>query len=148
MFNTDFNNGHGMQYFLNGQVSRDMEWSNMNLRTLCPPGSGGWRARHDRSEPGLGLRRKKQEKVLLDGTTGSFDYKQIGAYNGGSSLAIYGDLEAGKKQTVNLYKTDLQVLEGSKLSLTYNKISDNDLSDLALVLRFKDDPRPWWCSCF
>ena len=72
-----------------------------------------------------------------DGTTGSFDYKQIGAYNGGSSLAIYGDLEAGKKQTVNLYKTDLQVLEGSKLSLTYNKISDNDLSDLALVLRFK-----------
>ena len=140
VFNTDFNNGHGMQYFLNGQVSRDMEWSNMNLQDFMP--TWQWWVESE-GTTALNLDwdyGEKQEKVLLDGTTGSFDYKQIGAYNGGSSLAIYGDLEAGKKQTVNLYKTDLQVLEGSKLSLTYNKISDNDLSDLALVLRFKDDP--------
>ena len=118
VFNTDFNNGHGMQYFLNGQVSRDMEWSNMNLQDFMP--TWQWWVESE-GTTALNLDwdyGEKQEKVLLDGTTGSFDYKQIGAYNGGSSLAIYGDLEAGKKQTVNLYKTDLQVLEGSKLSLT------------------------------
>ncbi len=140
VFNTDFNNGHGMQYFLGGQVSRDMEWSNMNLQDFMP--TWQWWVESE-GTTALNLDwdyGPRQEKVLLDGTIGSFDYKQIGAYNGGSSLAIYGDLEAGKKQNINLYKTDLQVLDGSKLSLTYNKTSASDLSDLRLALRFKDDP--------
>lgn len=86
VFNTDFNNGHGMQYFLNGQVSRDMEWSNMNLQDFMP--TWQWWVESE-GTTALNLDwdyGEKQEKVLLDGTTGSFDYKQIGAYNGGSSL--------------------------------------------------------------
>lgn len=62
VFNTDFNNGHGQQYFLNGQVSRDMEWSNMNLQDFMP--TWQWWVESegtDRSEPGLGLRRKAGE---------------------------------------------------------------------------------------
>ena len=139
-FASDFNNGHGMQYFVNGQVSRDMEWTNLNLQDILPTWQW-WITSTDDNRLELDWDYgSKFYRYDSNGETYAFPYTQIGAYNGGSSLAIYGDLEAGKKQTVNLYKTDLQVLEGSKLSLTYNKISDNDLSDLALVLRFKDDP--------
>lgn len=35
-FASDFNNGHGMQYYRNGRVSRDMEWTNLNLQDILP----------------------------------------------------------------------------------------------------------------
>lgn len=139
VFITNFNNGHGMQYFLDGEVSRDMGWSNMNLQDFMPT----WQWWVESEGTALNLDwdyGPEQEKVLLDGTTGSFDYEQIGAYNGGSSLAIYGDLEAGKAQKINLYKTDLEVTADSTLSLVYNKPSADDGSTLALALIFQDAP--------
>ena len=35
-FYTNFNTGHGMQYFLNGAVSNDNEWSNINIQDILP----------------------------------------------------------------------------------------------------------------
>ncbi|MDE7262872.1 MAG: hypothetical protein K2N78_12555 [Oscillospiraceae bacterium] len=139
VFTTNFNTGHGLQYWLNGKVSRGLEWSNMNLQDYMPT----WQWWVDTKGTALNLDwdyGSKQEKLLADGTMGEFGYEQIGAYNGGSSLAIYGDLEAGNAQYINLYKTDLNVTANSKLSLTYAKPSADDGSQLALGVIFKDAP--------
>ena len=137
VFTTNFNTGHGMQYWLNGEVSRGLEWSNMNLQDYMPT----WQWWVDAEGAALNLDwdyGPEQEKLLTDGTMGKFDYEQVGAYNGGSSLAAYGDLEAGKAQYINLYKTDLDVTSASKLSLTYTAVSGE--AQLSLGVIFKDAP--------
>ncbi len=35
-FYTSFNTGHGMQYFVDGKVSNDNEWSNINVQDILP----------------------------------------------------------------------------------------------------------------
>ena len=35
-FTSTFNTGHGMQYYKDGQVSRDEEWSNINIQDILP----------------------------------------------------------------------------------------------------------------
>ncbi len=65
-----------------------------------------------------------------------FPYKQIGAYNGGSSLAVYGSLTGS--QIVNLYKTDLRITSSSSISLTYNKPSATDSSQMYIVLALQN----------
>lgn len=137
VFTTNFNTGHGFQYWLDGQVSRGLEWSNMNLQDYMPT----WQWWVESEGKALHLDwdyGSSQKKLLTDGSMGAFDYEQIGAYNGGSSLAVYGGLEAGKAQYVNLYKTDLDVTADSKLSLTYAAV--NGGAKLSLGVVFKDAP--------
>ncbi|MFR8332779.1 MAG: hypothetical protein ACLU9S_10845 [Oscillospiraceae bacterium] len=74
----------------------------------------------------------------MNGEEDHFNYTQIGAYNGGSSLAMHGAL-AGS-QTVNLYKTKLDVTADSSISLTYNKPSADDTSKAQIALIFEEDP--------
>ncbi len=139
VFATNFNTGHGMQYWLDGKVSRGLEWSNMNLQDFMP--TWQWWVETDGAALTLDWDYgPEQEKLLTDGSMGEFDYEQIGAYNGGSSLVAYGDLEAGKAQYINLYKTSLDVTGSSKLSLTYAKTSADDASQLSLGVIFKDAP--------
>lgn len=137
-FNTDFNNGHGMQYFENGEVSRDMEWTNINLQDILPT----WQWWVETTDDNL-LNMDwdygpKQEKMMSDGSMSTFDFEQVGAYNGGSSLAVYGAVQGS--QFVNLYKTDLDVTADSSISFTYNKPSADDSSAMQLGLIFKDRP--------
>ncbi len=133
-FSSDFNNGHGMQYFQNGEVSRNMEWTNLNLQDILPTwqwwieGDGGLNLDWDY---GSTYERIVQGKVL------PFEYQQIGAYNGGSSLVAYGNLEGSS--FINLYKTDLDIQADSSISLTYNKPS-SDESEIRLGMIFKDAP--------
>lgn len=137
VFATNFNTGHGFAYWLDGKVSRDLEWSNMNLQDYMPT----WQWWVDAEGTALNLDwdyGPSQKKLLTNGKLGEFDYQQTGAYNGGSSLAAYGALEAGKAQYINLYKTDLDVTKGSKLSLTYAPVSGE--AQLALGVVFKDAP--------
>lgn len=137
-FVSDFNNGHGMQYFINGKVSRDMEWTNLNLQDILP--TWQWWV-ESKDENRLELDWDYGSKFYRNNAQGekyAFPYEQIGAYNGGSSLVIYGSLQ--KDQLVNLYKTDLNVTDSSKLSLTYNKPSSDDSSTMEAVLVFKDNP--------
>ena len=74
----------------------------------------------------------------VNGEEDHFNYTQIGAYNGGSSLVMHGTL-AGS-QTVNLYKTKLDVTADSSISLTYNKPSADDTSKAQIALIFEEDP--------
>ena len=138
-FTTNFNNGHGMQYFTNGEVSRNVEWTNMNIQDILPTWQWWIQGEH-KDQLDMDWDYGSNYKRIL--ATGSdevpFDYQQIGAYNGGSSLVVYGGLEGDN--FVNLYKTDLEIKADSKISLTYYKPSADDSSSMRLGLVFKNAP--------
>ncbi len=130
-FVTNFNTGHGMDYYINGEISSKSEWSNINLQDILP--TWQWWVE------------SKGNKLQVDFDYGDtvekgdkFTYQQIGGYNGGSSLVMNGKLDADN--FIRLYKTDLEVKETTKASITYNKVSKTDDSKLQLGLIFEDSP--------
>ena len=136
-FYTNFNTGKGMQYFSNGEVSRDEEWSNINIQDVMP--SWQWWMESDGTKLGVDFDYGvKEERADINSQAMDMPYTQVGAYNGGSSLVVYGDLDA--ENFLRLYKTDLQVKEGSKLSITYNKVSETDSSTMEIGVIFKNEP--------
>lgn len=143
-FVTNFNTGHGLEYKIDGSVSNDNEWSNMNIQDILP--TWQWWVESGNSDKKLsvdfdyGEKYKKnynngQENVL--GNEGKFDFDLVGAYNGGSSLVVYGDINS--ENILHLYKTDLDVNSNSKLSVTYNKTSNDDVK-MQLAVIFEDAP--------
>ncbi|GGG16225.1 endo-beta-N-acetylglucosaminidase [Paenibacillus aceti] len=136
MFMTTFNTGHGLEYRMNGKSVNDEEWSNINLQSILPT----WKWWMDTS--GTKLQAiydygSKEKKYSVDGKPMVIPYQQIDPYEGGSSLAIYGRLDADNE--MHLYKTDIAVKEETSLSLTYNVPNDN-LAPLSIGLIFKDSP--------
>ncbi|OZB92117.1 hypothetical protein [Paenibacillus sp. XY044] len=128
-FHTNFNTGHGMQYFVDGKVSNDHEWANINNQDILPT----WQWRIDTEGTRLNVDYDYGKKY----SAGS-NYTQVGGYNGGSSLAFFGDLDAAN--FVQLYKTKLDIKNTSMLSITYNKPSATDASSVKAGLIFEDDP--------
>ncbi|MFM9281441.1 endo-beta-N-acetylglucosaminidase [Paenibacillus jiagnxiensis] len=130
-FFTSFNTGHGLDYVKNGVVSSDQEWSNINIQDIPVT----WQWWIDTTG----------ERLNVDFDYGPqyekgprYDYKSIGAYNGGSSLVVNGKLDA--ENLLRLFKTDLTINEHSKATLTYNKPAPSDSSSLSLGLIFADAP--------
>ena len=137
VFYTNFNTGHGMQYFDNGAVSHDDQWANINIQDVLP----SWQWWVDTEGTKLGVDfdyGPKEIRFSKEGTQIEVPYTQIGAYKGGSSLAVYGDLDA--ENFLHLYKTDLSVNQNSKVSITYNKTSADDASKMEIGVIFKNDP--------
>jgi endo-beta-N-acetylglucosaminidase D len=130
-FVTNFNTGHGMEYYQNGKVVNDQQWSNINLQDILPT----WQWWIDTTST-------NKLKVDFDYgqkyNTQAYDYTKVGAFNGGSSLVVSGKLDADN--FLHLYKTNLDVAANSKLSFTYNKPSETDDSEVKLGLIFKDEP--------
>lgn len=127
-FYTSFNTGHGMQYFVDGKVSNNSEWSNINVQDILPT----WQWWIDtESESRLGLDFDYGEKY-----NAGYDYTQVGGYEGSSSLVIFGDVDT--KSDIRLYKTELAVHDTTQLNLTYNKPSRTDDSAFSLVLYLAD----------
>lgn len=136
-FYTNFNTGHGMQYFVDGAVSQDDEWAHIGIQDLLPT----WQWWIDTEGTKLGVDFDYGEKYVRasrSGTDLGTPYTKVGGYNGGSSLVVYGDIDA--ENFLRLYKTDLQVNENSKFSITYNKTSATDSSDMAIGVIFKNAP--------
>ncbi len=134
-FYTNFNTGRGMQYFVDGAVSRDEEWSNINIQDILP--SWQWWMDTDGTRLSVDFDYgTKDERADVNSQPLDMPYTQVGAYDGGSSLVVYGDIDA--KNTLHLYKTDLQVKEDSSLSITYNKVSESDSSVMEIGLIFKN----------
>ena len=136
-FYTNFNTGHGMQYFVDGAVSKDEEWTNINIQEQMPTWQWWFESTdatklHADFDYGSKLVNK-----TVTGAVREMEYTQIGAYNGGSSLAVYGKLSG--TDTMHLYKTDLSVSETSTASLTFKKVSADD-AVMKLGLIFKDAP--------
>lgn len=129
-FFTNFNTGHGMEYYIDGKVSNKNQWSNINDQDILPTWQW-WTETKSGEKSTLNLDFDYGAKY-----SAAFDNAQLGAYNGGSSLAIFGDVTEETK--IHLYKTELEVLSSSKFELTYNKPSKTDKSELSLVLYLKD----------
>ncbi len=135
-FYTNFNTGHGMQYFVDGEVSKDEEWTNINIQELLPT----WQWWFDSTDETKLHADFDYGSALVNKTvTGAdkvMEYTQTGAWNGGSSLAVYGELSG--TDTMHLFKTDLAVSDTSAASLTFKKVS-SDEAVMKLGLIFADD---------
>ncbi|MFF1359647.1 endo-beta-N-acetylglucosaminidase [Streptomyces sp. NPDC058297] len=131
-FATTFNTGHGLGYWRDGARASDREWGNIGIQDtpvtwqwwLQGAGADGLQVDYDYGP----------DYVTAD----RFHYDQIGAYEGGSSLAVSGKLSGDA--VLRLYKTDLKVVDGSKVKLTYAEPSGDD-ADLSLALVLKSDPK-------
>lgn len=132
-FYTSFNTGHGLSYYKAGTVSSAAEWSNMSLQDV--PVTWQWW----QDTTGNRLNVDFDYGPGYDQTANSrMNYQQLGGYNGGSSLAVSGNLNS--ENFLRLYKSNLAVKAGSKLSIVYNKPSANDTSVLSAGLIFRDNP--------
>lgn len=129
-FITNFNTGHGLDYMINGKKSNDEEWSNINIQDILPT----WQWWIDTDGSRLGVEFDYGTEYTKDTED---TYKQIGAYNGGSSLVVNGKLDS--ENLLRLYKTDLGVNKNSKASITFQKVSEDTTSKMKLALIFKDD---------
>lgn len=72
---------------------------------------------------------------------GGYDFND--AYNGGTSIQFYGDLDANKANDIMLYSTDVAVTEGMTLSLT----AKNDDGKARLVAYYGDDSTASYEEC-
>ena len=131
-FTTNFNTGHGLVYAQNGEISNSHEWANLNLQDILPT----WQFWFETAGSKLGAEfdyGTQYQRYLEDGTPTAFDFDLVDPYEGGSSLAVYGKVDA--KNFMHLYKTDLDVTSSSKLDVTFQKTSsDNVAMSLGVVL--------------
>lgn len=107
---------------MNGELSRDNEWSYQSVQDVMPTWT--WIIDSDGSK--------------LDG-----DYDFTDAYNGGTSIQFYGDLDANKANDIMLYSTDVAVTEGMTLSLT----AKNDDGKARLVAYYGNDSTASYEEC-
>lgn len=138
VFYSNFNTGKGRSYWTNGVLTNEDDWTNITVQDILP--TWQWWVEVPEAAEGeeaygkLGVDFDYGERYY----TGALDYTHIGAYNGGSSLVVAGDLEA--ENLVRLYKTELDVTAASKMQITYQKPSASDGSEMKLALIFKDAP--------
>ncbi len=115
-FETNFNTGHGLRRFEEGNEISSNPWHNMNEQDILPT----WQFAF--SENGA--------------LTGNWDFDN--AYSGGSSLRIEGDLDANSPIDLLLYKTQLSISGESFLDIVYNQEDSNGASLMA-VISFVDE---------
>ncbi|WP_422658870.1 endo-beta-N-acetylglucosaminidase [Paenibacillus sp. EC2-1] len=106
-FTTNFNSGHGKQYFVDGKLSSSQEWNNRSVQDIMP--TWRWWVRSEGSRINV-----------------SYDFDQ--AYNGGNSLKFSGTLSPNSKNDTLLYSTKLQVTDQTKVQVVYQNPSGADVS--------------------
>ncbi|MGO4936314.1 endo-beta-N-acetylglucosaminidase [Fundicoccus sp. Sow4_H7] len=110
-FHTNFNTGHGKDWFINGLAQDLGEWNQRGMQAQLP--SWRWRVEGDD----------------LENLNAGFHFDD--AYNGGSSVQISGGASQVDDLQWYLFGGSLKVLDGSKIKIVL-KASAN--LDLALVL--------------
>jgi len=155
-FYSNFNTGRGLEYRVGGQVSNSDKWSNINIQDILP--TWQWWIETE-GATGNKLSASYQEDLSVDwdygpkfvkrdfrtasqsgathnpGTAYKLDYTSVGAFTGGNSVVLYGDLTANTEW--HAFKTDLDVKTNSKASVTFRKSSE-DTAEMGLKLYFKD----------
>lgn len=106
-FTSNFNSGHGKQYFVDGKVASTQEWNNRSIQDIMP--TWRWWIKNEGS----------RIKV-------SYDFDK--AYNGGNSLKFSGELDAHSVNDTMLYSTKLPITETTKVRLVYQNQSGADVS--------------------
>ena len=135
-FYTDFNIGKGMQYFVGGKAVNDEAWTNLNDQDLLPSWQWWFESEGSKLKADFDFG-EKEVRNDINGNKRKLPFTQIGAYNGGSSLVVYGDLKS--KNNLKLFKTALDVTESTKAKLIFRKTSD-DAAKMKLGLVFEDKP--------
>ncbi|WP_062108948.1 endo-beta-N-acetylglucosaminidase [Bacillus niameyensis] len=106
-FTTNFNSGHGKQYFVDGEVASSQEWHNRSIQDIMP--TWRWWIRGEGSRINV-----------------TYDFDK--AYNGGNSLKFSGKLNATSTNDVMLYSTKLDITDSTKVRVVYQNQSGADLS--------------------
>ena len=145
-FVTNFNTGHGLVYAVDGEISNTHEWANISIQDILPTWQFWFQSEGTALQAEYdygtgyqkGLSAQWKEGALVEGSTtyGEFDFDLVNPYNGGSSLAVYGKVDADN--FMHLYKTNLDVTDASKLALTFQKTSDDNVAMSLGVVFAKD----------
>ena len=145
-FVTNFNTGHGLVYAVDGEISNTHEWANISIQDILPTWQFWFQSEGTALQAEYdygtgyqkGLSAQWKEGTLVEGSTtyGEFDFDLVNPYNGGSSLAVYGKVDADN--FMHLYKTNLDVTDASKLALTFQKTSDDNVAMSLGVVFAKD----------
>ncbi|WP_314590386.1 endo-beta-N-acetylglucosaminidase [Paenibacillus terrigena] len=106
-FTTNFNSGHGKQYFADGKIASSQEWNNRSVQDIMP--TWRWWIRSVGSRINV-----------------SYDFDM--AYNGGNSLKFSGPLNATSVNDVMLYSTKLLVTDKTRVRLVYQNKAGADVS--------------------
>lgn len=130
-FYTNFNTGHGLNYYINGEAAGVGEWNNIIIQDILPT----WQWWFD----------SEGTKLTADFDYGEgyekgtqYSYQTVNPYRGADSLVVSGKLDA--ENFLHLYKSDLSVNDASTASITFKKTSnDNATMKLGLILKGSDD---------
>ncbi|MEH7484116.1 discoidin domain-containing protein [Neobacillus drentensis] len=117
-FTTNFNSGHGKQYFVDGKIASPLEWNNRSIQDIMP--TWRWWVRNQGS----------RIKV-------SYDFDK--AYNGGNSLKFSGPLDASSVNDVMLYSSKLEITDTTKIRVVYQNQSGANVS---LGVAYSEDYSP------
>ena len=136
-FYTNFNTGHGLEYYQDGQVIGNEEWANMNIQDILPT----WQWWIDTEGTKLGVDfdyGKKYQGLDKAGMRKNWAIPEVGAYEGGSSLVVHGNLDSGELPAP---VQDRSVCKRKqKCPLPYNKASTDNASKMEVGVIFKNDP--------
>ncbi len=121
-FVTNFNTGQGYVYAVNGDVLRTRNWHNKSLQDILP--TYRWIARTDST----------------GGTPLYPDLVWDDAYYGGTCLKVTGDLNAVNTTNLILYKTQLNIVSNTNISVAYSRDAAGVPSCMKIGLAFADAP--------
>lgn len=130
-FATTFNTGHGLEHRTAGAVTSDAEWGNINVQDV--PVTWQWWV--EAADSPLSVDYDYGPGYVAGPR---FDRTPVGAYEGGSSLVLAGDVTSDN--TVRLHKTDLAVGAGTRVEVTWDKTSATDGTALAVGAVLASDP--------
>ncbi len=121
-FVTNFNTGHGKAYYVDGEKSREGEWSYQSVQDVLPTWT--WIIDSEGSK-----------------LSGGYDFDD--AYNGGSSLCFSGSLSAGQPNQIMLYSTELEIRDSTQISIT----GKGDQGCMKLVAYYGDSTTASYEDC-
>ena len=135
-FHTDFNTGPGMQWSQAGEASNSRPWTNIDSQSILP--SWQWWIDTKGSRPSVDFDYgPTEQRKDVNGASAKTPYRQVGAWQGGSSLVVYGDVSG--PATLRLFKTRLAVNGTTTMPITFRKGSvSGGVMKVALV--FADNP--------
>lgn len=115
-FITNFNTGNGYSFFVKGEQASKLDWNNRSLSDVLP--TYRFMLQHEGS----------------NSLKASFDVGN--AYYGGSSLKLYGNLDAGAASEIAMYSADLPISDAAVFTTTAKADAPTRLE---AVLELNDD---------
>lgn len=114
-FETNFNTGHGLRKFNQGEEVSAQAWHNLDEQDILPT----W-----------------QFAITENNLSADWDFDL--AYNGGNSLKVEGEIFANSPVDMYLYKTNIEIVEDSAIELVYHQ-DNSEANNVSLVLDFVEN---------